>query len=41
MVSWKLLEKPFLNLKRFFETKANPEWESNVAGAEAGNSEAS
>jgi peptidoglycan/LPS O-acetylase OafA/YrhL len=41
MVSWKLLEKPFLNLKRFFETKANTEWESNVVGAEAGNSEAS
>ena len=41
VVSWNLLEKPFLNLERFFETKANTEWESNVAGAEAGNSEAS
>jgi peptidoglycan/LPS O-acetylase OafA/YrhL len=41
IVSWKLLEKPFLNLKRFCETKTTPEWESKVVGAEAGKSAAS
>ena len=34
-----LLEKPFLNLKRFFETPSNSKWEPKVPSPEAGNSE--
>jgi peptidoglycan/LPS O-acetylase OafA/YrhL len=34
-----LLEKPFLNLKRFFETASNSGWEPKVPSPEAGNSE--
>jgi peptidoglycan/LPS O-acetylase OafA/YrhL len=30
IASWNLLEKPFLNLKRFFQTKSNGRWESSV-----------
>ena len=30
IVSWNILEKPFLNLKRFFEIKPVGEWEANV-----------
>jgi peptidoglycan/LPS O-acetylase OafA/YrhL len=33
IASWKFLEKPFLNLKRFFEIKAVGEWEANVPSA--------
>jgi peptidoglycan/LPS O-acetylase OafA/YrhL len=35
IVSWNLLEKPFLNLKRFFETKTNARLESRVPSPEA------
>jgi peptidoglycan/LPS O-acetylase OafA/YrhL len=41
LVSWKLLEKPFLNLKRFFKTEPSSSWESKVVAAEAGNSDVS
>jgi peptidoglycan/LPS O-acetylase OafA/YrhL len=41
IVSWKLLEKPFLNLKRFFETKPDRKWESSAGQAKARNSKAS
>ncbi|HWY06324.1 MAG TPA: acyltransferase [Candidatus Acidoferrales bacterium] len=41
IVSLNLLEKPFLNLKRFFETKPNGRLESSVPAPEARNSEAS
>ena len=40
IVSWNLLEKPFLNLKRFFETKSKGRPESSVPLPEARNSEA-
>ena len=30
IASWNFLEKPFLNLKRFFEIKPVGEWEANV-----------
>jgi peptidoglycan/LPS O-acetylase OafA/YrhL len=34
-----LLEKPFLNLKRLFETESKSRWEPKVPSPEAGNSE--
>jgi peptidoglycan/LPS O-acetylase OafA/YrhL len=40
IVSWNLLEKPFLNLKRFFEIKSKGRPESSVPLPEARNSEA-
>ena len=41
IVSWNLLEKPFLKLKRFFQAKRNAAWESDAVAPVAKNSEGS
>ena len=40
IVSRSLLEKPFLNLKRYFETESKGRWKAKVTSPEARNSEA-